>query len=250
MQPACIVHNITVNYEKTPALWDVSVVLPKGKLIAICGPNGAGKSTFIKALLGLIPVLSGKVDFLAETQIGYMPQSQSVDWDFPLTVLDLVLMGCYGRTKFLRPISSQEKATAKENLKKVGLSGLEDRQINQLSGGQKARAFLARALMQRSNIYFMDEPFASIDAASSQIMLEIFQQLKSEGKTLIIVHHDLKEIQKVFDWGVLLNRRLVASGPIQDVLTETLIHHAYGKENLLFETVARLSEETTQGLAT
>lgn len=244
---ACIVNNLTVNYEKTPALWEVSVTIPKASLVAICGPNGAGKSTLMKAALGLIPIVSGEIDFLGETSIGYVPQSQSVDWDFPLTLFDLVLMGCYGRARWLRPLSMSERRFAQECIDRVGLTGLERRQISQLSCGQQGRAFLARALVQRAQIYFMDEPFAGIDAASSQIIMEILQTLKKEEKTVIVVHHDLREILRLFDWGILLNRRLVAAGPIQEVLTEQWIQKAYGKDNLLFETVTELSDAALKG---
>jgi len=247
MAASCTVKNLTVNYGKNAVLWEVSFSLPKGVLVAICGPNGAGKSTLLKALLGLIPRLSGTVDFLGEAHIGYVPQSQSVDWDFPLTVFDLVLMGAYGRACFYKPISRQEKEATLDCIKRVGLNGLESRQISQLSCGQQGRAFLARALMQKSNIYLMDEPFAGIDVASSQVMMEIFQDLKKEGKTIIIVHHDLKDVQRSFDWCVLLSRRLVGAGPVSEILTEQAIHHAYGRENLLFENATRLSEEKTQG---
>lgn len=249
MSPACVITNLTVNYERTSALWEITTTLPKGKLIAVCGPNGAGKSTLMKAVLGLIPSVCGEVDFLHESRIGYMAQSQTVDWDFPLTLFELVLMGCYGRTHFLSRIGNHEKKKAQQAIKRVGLEGLEKRQISQLSCGQQNRAFLARALMQQAQIYFLDEPLAGIDAASSQVILQILRELKEEGKTVVVVHHDLGEIKTHFDWAVLINRRLVKAGLVDEVLTEQTIKQAYGQENLLFDQASQLTEESAKGFA-
>jgi manganese/zinc/iron transport system ATP- binding protein len=250
MSSVCEISQLTVNYEQASALWDVSVQLPANQLIAICGPNGAGKSTFLKALLGLVPISSGAISFEKNLAIGYMPQRQNIDWDFPITVLELVLMGSYGRVGLFSRISKDEKKKAFSALEKVGLNELAHRQISELSGGQQGRAFLARALMQEADIYFLDEPFAGIDVVSTQVIASILQELKDQGKTVVVVHHDLKFIQQLFDWGVLLNRRLVDAGPICQVLCEKNIQLAFGKENLLFDEATALSKKTIEGFAT
>ncbi len=249
------VDQLTVNYEKTPALWDVSFKVPEGKLVGIAGPNGAGKSTLIKAALGLVPSISGAIQFFGERRldkkkIGYVPQCQSVDWDFPITVYDLVMMGRYGKMRFFQRPSAKDHKAVRACLKRVGLDGLERRQISQLSCGQQERAFIARALVQEADLYFMDEPFAGIDAASSQVICEILFELRDQGKSVFVVHHGLEEIQEKFDWVILLNRRLVACGPAAEVVTKENIRHAYGQENLLLEEVSKLSEEKTAGFAT
>ncbi len=194
------VHAVTVAYHRRPVLWDVEYDAPSNALIAIVGPNGAGKSTLIKACLGLVPRASGQVEFWGKTyrearaRIGYVPQRESVDWDFPVSALDVVCMGRYRKIGWCRPVSRKHKAFARECLDRVGMVAYEKRQISQLSGGQQQRVFLARALAQESDLYFMDEPFAGVDAATERAIIEVLRTLKNQGKTVICVHHDLQTV--------------------------------------------------------
>lgn len=245
-------HDLTVNYEKTPVLWDISCEIPQGRLVAIVGPNGAGKSTFLKTILGLIKPLSGKVLFLGKPlkdvkqKIAYIPQRESVDWDFPITVFDLVLMGRFGGRLFSRP-SAQDREDVVKYLSMVGLETFKERQISQLSGGQQQRAFLARALIQEADIYLMDEPFTGIDVASFKTIVDLLQTLRDNGKTLLVVHHDLATVGQIFDWVLLLNMRLVGVGSVTDIFTTEMIQKTYGKETSLFNEAAKLSQEKRQG---
>lgn len=252
---AFAVHQFSVNYDKTPVLWDLSFEVPKGKLAAIVGPNGAGKSTLLKGALGLLKPIAGSVLFFGEPlkkarkNVAYIPQKESVDWNFPLTVFDLVLMGRYGKKGiFSRPNQKDRKAVL-YYLEQVGLLPFASRQISQLSGGQQQRAFLARALIQEAEIYFMDEPFAGIDMASAKTIVSILQKLRDQGKTLFVVHHDLASIPEIFDWAILINIRLVGCGTLSEVFTPEMIQKTYGKETLLFDEAARLSHEKIGGFA-
>ncbi len=228
------IHDVTVAYQRKPVLWDVDLVMKQPQLAAIVGPNGAGKSTLIKAVLGLIPMASGSVQVLGQPvaqqrkKIGYVPQRESVDWDFPVSVLDVVLMGTYGQLGWFRRPGHAEKEWARQCLNKVGLSQFERRQIGQLSGGQQQRVFLARALAQKAEIYFMDEPMAGVDAATERIIFELLRELRQDGKTIIAVHHDLRTVPQYFDWVALLNMRLVASGPVATTFTPENLRKTYG----------------------
>ena len=234
MSPVLDIHDVTVAYQRKPVLWDVDLIMEKPQLAAIVGPNGAGKSTLIKAVLGLLPMASGSVRVLGEPvatqrkKIGYVPQRESVDWDFPVSVLDVVLMGTYGRLGWFRRPGHGEREWARQCLEKVGLSQFERRQIGQLSGGQQQRVFLARALAQKAEIYFMDEPMAGVDAATEQIIFELLRELRQQGKTIIAVHHDLRTVPQYFDWVALLNMRLVASGPVETTFTPENLRKTYG----------------------
>lgn len=248
------IDQLFVNYEKTAVLWDVSLNVPEGKLVAIIGPNGAGKSTLIKATLGLVKPLSGNVHFFGHPlkqvrrKIAYVPQRESVDWDFPITVLDLVLMGRYGKLGLFRRPSRADREAALHYLEQVGLEALAKRQISQLSGGQQQRAFLARALIQEADLYFMDEPFAGIDSASMQAIVVILKGLESRGKTLFVVHHDLNSVKEIFSWVIMLNMRLVGSGEVQKVFNPEMIQKTYGKDPILLGEAARLSQEKFGGI--
>jgi len=215
-------------------VWDVDLIMEKPQLAAIVGPNGAGKSTLIKAVLGLLPMASGSVKVLGEPvakqrkKIGYVPQRESVDWDFPVSVLDVVLMGTYGQLGWFRRPGHGEREWARQCLAKVGLSQYERRQIGQLSGGQQQRVFLARALAQKAEIYFMDEPMAGVDAATERIIFELLRELRQQGKAIIAVHHDLRTVPQYFDWVALLNMRLVASGPVETTFTPENLRKTYG----------------------
>lgn len=227
------VEDMTVAYSTKPVLWDVDLNIPKGILMAIVGPNGAGKSTLIKAMLDLIKPVSGKVLFNGESykehrkHIGYVPQSESVDWDFPANVLDVVIMGRYGELGWIKRPSKKDKDLAMEALEKVGMKEYANRQISQLSGGQQQRIFLARALVQDADIYFMDEPFKGVDAKTQVAIVELLKELKRRGKTLIVVHHDLQTVEEYFDWVVLLNKQIIAVGPVEEVFTEENIDKTY-----------------------
>jgi manganese/zinc/iron transport system ATP- binding protein len=228
------IHDVTVAYHRRPVLWDVDLTIREPQLAAVCGPNGAGKSTLIKAVLGLIPMASGNVQVFGQPVsavrklIGYVPQRESVDWDFPVSVLDVVLMGTYGQLGWIRRPGKAERQWAHECLEKVGLAGYERQQIGQLSGGQQQRVFLARALAQKADIYFMDEPMAGVDAATERMIFDVLRELRSDGKTIIAVHHDLRTVPQYFDYVVLLNVRLVAAGPTATVFTTENLRKTYG----------------------
>lgn len=238
------VHDLTVAYHRKPVLWDIDLNIPKGTLAGIVGPNGAGKSTLLKACLDLIPSTSGEVKFFGNDYddqrdlVAYVPQRESVDWDFPVSALDVVAMGTYRKLGWFKRVRKQQKEQAREALDKVGIGHLADRQISQLSGGQQQRIFLARALVQDAEIYFMDEPFAAVDAATEQAIIELLQDLNKRGKTVLCVHHDLATVSRYFDWLVLLNMRIVASGPTKDTFTRDNLQKAYGGKLNLLEDVA------------
>ncbi len=227
------VEDMTVAYHIKPVLWDIDLKIPKGVLMAIVGPNGAGKSTLIKAMLDLIEPVSGKVLFNGRTykeerkHIGYVPQSESVDWDFPASVLDIVMMGRYGKLGWFKRPGKIDREKSLEALEKVGMSQFVDRQISELSGGQQQRVFLARALVQEADIYFMDEPFKGVDAKTELAIIDILKDLKSNGKTVVVVHHDLDTVEEYFDHVVLLNTQLIESGPVSEVYTEENIEKTY-----------------------
>jgi len=232
--PAIEVHDLTVAYRTQPVLWDVDLHLPEGQLIAIVGPNGAGKSTLLKAIMGLVKPVTGWVKIFGEpyqqrrSWVGYVPQRESVDWDFPTSALDVVTMGLYGQIGWLRRPGKAHRETALRCLDKVGMRAFADRQISQLSGGQQQRVFLARALAQDAKLYMMDEPFAGVDATTERAILELLRDLRSQGRTVVAVHHDLQTVAEYFDHLVLLNMRLVASGPMQTTFHEANLQRTYG----------------------
>lgn len=248
------VHDMTVAYGRRPVLWDVDYDAPvEPSLIAIVGPNGAGKSTFIKACLGLIPKASGRVEFWGESyrkrrrMVGYVPQRESVDWDFPVSALDVVAMGRYGMIGWLRPVTRRHKAAALECLAQVGMADYAGRQINQLSGGQQQRVFLARALAQEARLYFMDEPFAGVDAATEVAIVEVLRRLRDQGRTVICVHHDLPTVPTYFDHAVLLNTRIVAAGPVGEVFTNENLQRTYGGRLTLMDQAAEAIARAGRG---
>lgn len=228
------VNDLTVAYHRKPVLWDIELSLPEGRLIAVVGPNGAGKSTFIKSVLGLVPRASGAVTIYGKSYeaqrhlVGYVPQRESVDWDFPVNALDVVAMGLYRKIGWLRPVRKSDRRIALEALDKVGMANYAGRQISQLSGGQQQRVFLARALAQDAQIYFMDEPFAGVDVATERAIIALLKELKAAGKTCVVVHHDLQTVPTYFDHVVLLNMRLVAAGPVDTVFNEENLKNTYG----------------------
>lgn len=227
------VNDLTVAYDDKPVLWDIDLSVPAGVLMAIVGPNGAGKSTLIKAVLGLKkPVAGTAMIFGRRVQeqrklIGYVPQRSSVDWDFPTSVADVVMMGAYGQMGWVRRPNQQHRQLTMDSLEKVGISDLADRQISELSGGQQQRVFLARALIQDADIYFMDEPFQGVDATTEKAIVDVLRSLQAEGKTVVVVHHDLQTVQEYFDWLTLLNLRKIASGPMNETLTQSNLNQTY-----------------------
>lgn len=243
------VHNLTVSYNKRPVLWNVDFSLPEGKLIGVIGPNGSGKTTLLKSIMGLVPLSSGNVKIFDQPldevrqKISYVPQRESVDWDFPASVMDVVLMGRYRKSNIFRRLTRQDKQFAIEALQKVGMLEFSKRQISQLSGGQQQRVFIARSLCQKADLYIMDEPFAGVDAATESSILKLLSDLKNEGKTVIIVHHDLETAKDFFDWIVLLNTRLVASGSREEVFTSKLLQEAYGGKLTLMSQMSDLIQE-------
>jgi manganese/zinc/iron transport system ATP- binding protein len=228
------VADLTVAYRDTPVLWDVDLMVPEGVLLAVVGPNGAGKTTLIKAILGLVDAAAGRTLVYgrpyAEQRrlVAYVPQRGSVDWDFPTSVLDVVMMGLYGRLGWLRRPGRAERAASMAALEQVGMRDLADRQIAQLSGGQQQRVFLARALVQDAEVYLMDEPFQGVDATTERAIVNLLQQLRAAGKTLLVVHHDLQTVPEYFDWAFLLNVRRIAAGPVGEVFTEDNLRLTYG----------------------
>ena len=232
--PAIEVTDLTVAYGEQPVLWDVDLTVPPGVLMAIVGPNGAGKTTLIKAVLGLVRPAAGQVLVNGRPYdeqrrlIAYVPQRGSVDWDFPTSVLDVVMMGRYGSLGWLRRPGRRERERALEALAQVGMEGLADRQISQLSGGQQQRVFLARALVQDAQVFLMDEPFQGVDATTERAVVELLRALRAARKTVVCVHHDLQTVPEYFDWVTLLNVRRVASGPVEEVFTEENLRLTYG----------------------
>jgi manganese/zinc/iron transport system ATP- binding protein len=232
--PAVEIHDLTVAYREKPVLWDIDLVVPAGVLMAVIGPNGAGKTTLLKAMLGLVRPVSGRVlihgqPYSADKQsIGYVPQRGSVDWDFPTTVFDVVLMGTYGQLGWFRRPGAAQKEQVRDALAKVGMADLARRQISQLSGGQQQRVFLARALVQQSPVYLMDEPFQGVDAVTERAVVNLLRELRTQGRTVLVVHHDLCTVPEYFDWVTLLNVRKIASGPTAEVFTPENLRATYG----------------------
>ena len=228
------VHDMTVAYQRRPVLWDIDYDAPDAALIAIVGPNGAGKSTLIKACLGLMPKVSGRVEVYGRPYrqqrklVGYVPQRESVDWDFPVSALDVVAMGRYGHIGWFRPVTKKHRVVAMEALDHVGMADYAKRQIGQLSGGQQQRVFLARALAQDATLYFMDEPFAGVDAATERAIVTVLRELRAQGRTVICVHHDLPTVPEYFDHVMLLNTRVIASGPVAETFTDDNLRRTYG----------------------
>ncbi len=248
------VEQLSVNYDKTPVLWDVHCEIPEGKLVGIVGPNGAGKSTFLKTLLGMTRPLSGRIEFFGQPykkvrqRIAYVPQRSSVDWDFPVTAYEVVLMGRYGKLGLFKWSKAADRQAAQRALEMVGMLPFADRQISQLSGGQQQRLFIARALLQDADLYLMDEPFAGVDMATEKAIIALMDKLKVQGKTLLVVHHDLTTVDSYFDWVIMLNTCLIASGPVSEVFHTETIMRTYGRSSALLDEAAKLTQNKTSGL--
>ena len=235
------VQDLTVAWHRKPVIWDVQFDVAPGQLVGIIGPNGAGKSTLLKAIMDLVPRTSGRIEIFGgpwkqnRQRVGYVPQRESVDWDFPVSVLDVVTMGLYGRLGWFRPVRKQHREAAQRALERVGMGALAGRQISQLSGGQQQRTFLARALVQDADLYLMDEPFAAVDAATEQAIVVILREMRAAGKTAVVIHHDLHTVTDYFDSVVLLNMRVVAQGATSDVFTRENLERTYGGRLTLLE---------------
>lgn len=242
--PILDVHDMTVAYDRRPVLWNVDLTVTEPSLMAIVGPNGAGKSTLIRAVMGLVPMASGSVTAWGRTvdqqrkRIGYVPQRETVDWEFPISVAETVVMGTYGYLGWFRRPGRAQQELAMQCLERVGMQDFSRRQIGQLSGGQQQRVFLARALAQQSELYFMDEPMAGVDAATERIIFDLLHQLRDEGRTIVVVHHDLRTVAQYFDDVVLLNVRVVASGPVSTTFTAERLQATYGGRLSVLDTMA------------
>lgn len=249
------IHDMTIAYHRKPVLWDVDLDVPEGKLVGIIGPNGAGKSTMIMAIMNLVPRASGWVRIYGKPYqemrriVGYVPQRESVDWDFPISALEVVTMGRYGHVGWVRRPSHEDREIARESLAKVGMAEYADRQISQLSGGQQQRVFLARALAQDARVYLMDEPFAGVDAATEQAIIDILMELRSQGKTILVVHHDLQTVTRYFDWVIMLNMRVVASGPTSEVFNDATLNKTYGGRLTVLSQAAQAVQDYERGRA-
>jgi len=235
-------HDVTVAYGRRPVLWNIDLAIGEPCLFGIVGPNGAGKSTLVKAALGLVPLAGGSIAFFGRPfaavrrRVGYVPQRESVDWDFPVTALDVVLMGTYPRLGWLRRPGGRERTLARECLARVGLADVAGRQIGRLSGGQQQRVFLARALAQEAEIYLLDEPMAGVDAASQDLIFRVLADLRGAGRLVVAVHHDLRSAAAWFDRVALVDMRLVAAGPTAEVLTPENLERTYaGRLDVLDE---------------
>ncbi len=243
-----------INYGKTAILWDVSFQIPPGLVVGILGPNGAGKSTLFKAALGLIRPLSGKIDLLGRPisdvrqKVAYVPQRESIDWDFPITAEEVVLMGRYGRMGFFGRLRKADWEAATQALELVGMAGFAKRQISQLSGGQQQRLFIARALVQNADLFLLDEPFAGVDLATEKAIVALLKRQKSQGKTVLIIHHDLTTIEEYFDWALLLNTHLVSCGPVSTAASPENLRRAFGKKQALFDEAAESLAKSITGI--
>ena len=229
-----VVRDLTVAYRRRPVLWDVDLAAADGLITGIVGPNGAGKSTLLKGVLDLVPRVSGSVTIYGRPYrqqrrlVAYVPQRESVDWDYPVSALELVAMGLYRSLGWLRPVTRATREAARAAMDLVDMADYAGRQISELSGGQQQRLFLARALAQDARIYFMDEPFAGVDAATERAIVELLQRLRGEGKSVFVVHHDLQTVSSYFDELIMLNLRVVAHGPVADVFTDDNLQKTYG----------------------
>ena len=222
------IKNLTVAYGENIALEDLNLNIEIGSLMALVGPNGAGKSTLIKTILKFLKQITGEIKINAKT-LAYVPQRNSVDWDFPTTLFDVVEMGCYGRVGLFKRVSKGEKQKVLKAIEQVGMLEFKDRQISELSGGQQQRAFIARALVQEADIYLMDEPFQGVDSTTEKSIVEILKKLKSEGKTIIVVHHDLQTVPTYFESVALINKAVIVSGKVSEVFTQENIDVTYRK---------------------
>lgn len=248
------VDDLTVAYHRKPVIWDVAFDVPPGSLVGVVGPNGAGKSTMLRAVMDLVPRASGRVSVFGDSyrhargRVGYVPQRESVDWDFPVDALDVVTMGLYRQIGWCLPVRAKHRRAAMDALDRVGIADLARRQISQLSGGQQQRTFLARALVQNADLYLMDEPFAAVDASTERAIIELLREMRDEGKSAVVIHHDLQTVPEYFDRVVLLNLRVVAAGTVEDVFTRDNLQKTYGGRLTLLEEVSEAMRRRERSL--
>lgn len=244
--PLLELHNATVTYQSKPAIWNIDFQIPEGKMVGVIGANGSGKTTMLKAVVGLVPLSSGYAKVFdkpfeqVRERVAYVPQRSSVDWDFPANVMDTVLMGRYRKHNLFGRTTKADKALARQALEKVGLEALAHRQIAQLSGGQQQRVFIARALAQQADLYLLDEPFAGVDTTTETTIINLLQEMNRAGKSVVVVHHDLNTVSKYFDWLVMMNTRLIACGPTEEVFTTATLQDTYGGKLNILSQVADL----------
>ena len=222
------IKNLTVAYGENIALENFNLDVEVGSLVALVGPNGAGKSTLIKTILKFLKQITGKIKINGKN-LAYVPQRNSVDWDFPTTLFDVVEMGCYGRVGLFKRVNKKEKQKVFKAIEQVGMLDFKDRQISELSGGQQQRAFIARALVQEADIYLMDEPFQGVDSTTEKSIVDILKKLKSDGKTLLVVHHDLQTVPTYFESVTFINKTVIASGKVKEAFTQENIEMTYRK---------------------
>ena len=222
------IKNLTVAYGENIALEDFNLDVEIGNLMALVGPNGAGKSTLIKTILKFLKQITGEIK-ISKKSLAYVPQRNSVDWDFPTTLFDVVEMGCYGRVGLFKRVNKEEKAKVLKAIEQVGMLDFKDRQISELSGGQQQRTFIARALVQEADIYLMDEPFQGVDSTTEKSIVDILKKLKSDGKTLLVVHHDLQTVPTYFESVTFINKTVIATGKVKEVFTQENIDKTYRK---------------------
>ncbi len=249
-----VVNDLTCIYDRKPVIWDLHFRVSKGAMVAVIGPNGAGKSTLIKAMIGLVPSISGKIRFFGKRldqmglKIAYVGQRANIDWDFPITAFEVVLMGLYGKLGPFRRPSKKDKAEVSKILEKIGMSALADRQISDLSGGQQQRLFVGRALLQDADVYFLDEPFSGIDMTTEKLIIDILKELASNGKTIFVVHHDLNTVESYFDYAILLNMRLIAAGKLKEVFNSENLIKTFGGKGGLFDKAFLYAKEKEEGM--
>lgn len=230
------VRGLSVNYGTKRVLTNIHLDIHAGNMYGVIGPNGAGKSTLFKSILGLIEYNAGDIEVLGDEiedvrkQIAYVPQKDEVDWQFPATVKDIVMMGRYPYKKLFQRLGAEDHAIADDAMAKLGISDLSTRQIGKLSGGQQQRVFIARALCQQADVFFLDEPFVGVDITTEERIISILKELASEGKTILVVHHDLSTVNQYFDKIILLNQRLIAFGDTETTFNQDNIAKAYGPQ--------------------
>ena len=222
------IRNLTVAYGENIALENLNLDIEAESLMALVGPNGAGKSTLIKTILKFLKQITGEIK-ISKKSLAYVPQRNSVDWDFPTTLFDVVEMGCYGRVGLFKRVNKEEKVKVLKAIEQVGMLDFKDRQISELSGGQQQRTFIARALVQEADIYLMDEPFQGVDSTTEKSIVDILKKLKSDGKTLLVVHHDLQTVPTYFESVTFINKTVIATGKVKEVFTQENIDKTYRK---------------------
>ena len=242
------VKGLSVSYDRKRVLSNIYLQIESGYTYGLIGPNGAGKSTLFKSILDIIDVNAGDITIFGTSldqvrkRIAYVPQKDEVDWDFPAQVMEIVLMGRYPHKKLLSRIDAQDKKIASEALELLGIADLADRQIGALSGGQQQRVFIARSICQGADIFLMDEPFVGVDMKTEHRIIEVMKDLARNGKTVLVVHHDLNTVDDYFDKVILLNQRLIAYGPTSSTFTKDQIARTYAPQMKILQDIGLIDE--------